>query len=169
MRPRLFLICFALLAAALPGGPAHAQSAQTSLTDRGQIYIFREVSESLVCQCGCNMILHVCNHVNCPSATPLRAEIEDLIRDGKQKDEIVAHFVAKHGEVIRSSPSAEGFNLAAWVTPFVMLVLGAVFVGSFLGARRRRAAAAAAVAASSEPNDYAARVDAELGEFEKRK
>lgn len=161
--------------------PAHAQSAQTSLTDRGQIYTFRQVSEALVCQCGCNMILYVCNHVNCPSAYPFRDSIEAMILRGNTKDEIVARFVADHGEVVLSAPTTEGFNLAAWVTPFVMLVLGGVFLGSFLRARQQRAAAEAARASArddasprgtslaspgSSPADaYAARVDEELGGF----
>jgi cytochrome c-type biogenesis protein CcmH/NrfF len=176
LRPTLLS---ALLDHAAP--PAHAQSAQTSLTDRGQIYTFRQVSEALVCQCGCNMILYVCNHVNCPSAYPFRDSIEAMILRGNTKDEIIARFVADEGEVVLSAPTTEGFNLAAWVTPFVMLVLGGVFLGSFLRARQQRAAAEAARAGArhdalsrgtslaspgSSPADaYAARVDEELGGF----
>lgn len=169
----------ALLDQAAPA--AHAQSAQTSLTDRGQIYTFRQVSEALVCQCGCNMILYVCNHVNCPSAYPFRDSIEAMILRGNTKDEIIARFVADEGEVVLSAPTTEGFNLAAWVTPFVMLVLGGVFLGSFLRARKRHAAMASAsrtheagaapahggAGASPSPaspsDTYAARVDEELG------
>jgi len=148
---------------------ALAQSAQTNLTDRGQVYLFREVSEALVCQCGCNMILYVCNHVNCPSAYPFRDSIEVMIQAGKTKDEIVAKFVAEHGEVVLSAPSTEGFNLAAWVTPFVMLVLGGAYLGSFLRARKRRAEAQAATVAASAPagrsDAYTERVDEELDRF----
>jgi len=149
---------------------AFAQSAQTNLTDRGQVYLFREVSEALVCQCGCNMILYVCNHVNCPSAYPFRDSIEVMIKAGMTKDEIVAKFVAEHGEVVLSAPTAEGFNLAAWVTPFVMLVLGGAYLGSFLRARKRRAVAQAAVTAATasgggRADAYTDRVDEELDRF----
>jgi cytochrome c-type biogenesis protein CcmH len=162
MRHRLIPILFALAACAAAAPHVAAQSAQTNLTDRGQVYVFRQVSESLVCQCGCNMILYVCNHVNCPSATPFRAQIEARIREGKTKDEIVAEFVAQHGEVILSAPTTSGFNLAAWVAPFVMILLGGVFLASFLRARRRTAAARASTApAAADP-----RVDAELRDWE---
>ncbi|MFN0152000.1 MAG: cytochrome c-type biogenesis protein CcmH [bacterium] len=148
---------------------AEAQSAQTSLTDRGQVYLFREVSEALVCQCGCNMILYVCNHVNCPSAYPFRDSIEVMIQAGKTKEQIVAKFVADHGEVVLSAPTTDGFNLAAWVTPFVMLVLGGAYLGSFLRARKRRAALQAAAVAASAPggrrDSYTERVDEELDRF----
>ena len=163
---------------------AHAQSAQTRLTDRGQIYTFRQVSEALVCQCGCNMILYVCNHVNCPSAYPFRDSIEAMILRGNTKEEIIAQFVAREGEIVLSAPRTEGFNLAAWVTPFVMLVLGGVFLGSFLRARQRRSAALAAAsrtaaggaapprggpgASTSPPSSvdaYGTRVDEELEGF----
>jgi cytochrome c-type biogenesis protein CcmH len=174
MRFRLAGVLILLIALWLDAAGAAAQSAQTDLTDRGQIQTFREVSEALVCQCGCNMILYVCNHQNCPSAIPFRAEIERQIRDGKRKDEIVADFVAKNGQVVLSAPPAEGFDLAAWVAPFVALVLGGVFVLSFLGARRRAragagaagAAAAGTTPATPAPRDaYAARVDAEIDEI----
>jgi cytochrome c-type biogenesis protein CcmH/NrfF len=160
----------ALAAAAAPAPRAAAQSAQTDLTDRGQLFLFREISEALVCQCGCNMILYVCNHHNCPSATPIRKEIEAMIRAGKGKDEIVARFVSEYGEKILSAPTTTGFNLAAWVAPFVALVLGGVFVMSFLAARRRGALAAssraAAAAPGAAPPQYAARVDDEMREIE---
>jgi len=166
-RAALLAAVFAAALATLTAPPAAAQSAQTDLTDRGQVYVFREVSEGLVCQCGCNMVLYVCNHHNCPSATPIRKEIESMIRGGKTKDEILARFVGEHGEKILSAPSASGFNLAAWIAPFMALLFGGVFVLSFLGARRRRAAAAAARAATvrAAPPAYASRVDNEIREI----
>ncbi len=174
MRAATFRIIPLLISSALAlalAAEAAAQSAQTNLSDRGQVQTFREVSEALVCRCGCNMILYVCNHHNCPSATPFRAEIERQIRDGMRTDEIVADFVAKNGQVVLSAPPAKGFDLAAWVVPFVALLLGGVFVLSFLGARRRTRAVAAAAAAGATgatpaPRDaYAARVDAEIDEI----
>jgi cytochrome c-type biogenesis protein CcmH len=167
IRPVAAALGLALAAASLAPGIASAQSAQTNLTDRGQVQTFREVSEALVCQCGCNMILYVCNHHNCPSATPFRAEIERQIREGKGKDAIVASFVEKEGQVVLSAPPARGFDLAAWVMPFVALLLGGVFVLSFLGARRRTRAARGAAAEPAIPRDsYSERVDAEIEEIE---
>ena len=89
---------------------------------------FQEVEESLTCQCGCGLTVHSCNHLQCGSALPLREEIRAQLADGKDKDEILASFTDKYGEKILSAPTARGFNLAAWITPFVMVALGGIFV-----------------------------------------
>jgi len=89
---------------------------------------FQEIEESLTCQCGCGLTVHSCNHLQCPSALPLRAEIREQMALGKNKQEILAYFGAKYGEKILSAPTAEGFNVLAWVTPFILVGLGGVFV-----------------------------------------
>ena len=38
---------------------------------------FQELEESLTCQCGCGLTVHSCNHLQCPSALPLRQEIRE--------------------------------------------------------------------------------------------
>jgi cytochrome c-type biogenesis protein CcmH len=90
---------------------------------------FQDIEESLTCQCGCGLTVHSCNHLQCGSALPLRAEIRAQMDEGKDKEAILAHFSAKYGEKILSSPTTSGFNLVAWITPFVLLGVGAAFVG----------------------------------------
>lgn len=89
---------------------------------------FQELEESLTCQCGCGLTVHSCNHLQCPSAIPLRQEIREQMAKGLGKAEILAYFQGKYGEKILSAPTTTGFNLAAWVTPFVLLLAGAAFV-----------------------------------------
>jgi cytochrome c-type biogenesis protein CcmH/NrfF len=110
---------------------------------------FQELEESLTCQCGCGLTVHACNHLQCPSAIPLRQEIRAQMALGLDKQQILAHFKEKYGEKILSAPTATGFNLAAWVTPFVMLAVGTAFVVWTL--RRWRRAGARAAAAPSVP------------------
>ena len=127
-------------------GTALAQSAKTTLRDPEQAKRFNEISDRLICQCGCNMVLRVCNHQNCPSAVPMRHEIEKQIQEGKDDDTIVAHFVAETGTKVLSSPPAEGLNLAAWVMPGFALGVG-LFAAWYVAVRwagKRRLAAAAA-------------------------
>ena len=114
----------ALLLAWSLTGTAWAQSAKTTLRDPVQAKRFNEISDRLICQCGCNMVLRVCNHQNCPSAVPMRHEIEKQIGEGKDDDAIVAGFVAKDGTKVLSAPPAEGLNLAAWVMPGFALGVG---------------------------------------------
>ena len=101
---------------------------------------FQEVEESLTCQCGCGLTVHSCNHLQCPSAIPLRQEIREQMALGLGKNEILAHFQEKYGEKILSAPTTSGFNLAAWVMPFALLLLGTAFVAVTLRRWQRRGA-----------------------------
>lgn len=84
---------------------------------------FQDIEESLTCQCGCGLTVHSCNHVNCPSAVPLREEIRAQMALGHDTPEILGYFVKKYGEKILSSPTTRGLNLLAWVAPFALLGL----------------------------------------------
>lgn len=89
---------------------------------------FQELEEALTCQCGCGLTVHSCNHLTCPSAIPLRAEIREQMALGKTRAEILEHFRTKYGELILSAPTTRGFNLVAWVLPFAALGVGLIFV-----------------------------------------
>jgi cytochrome c-type biogenesis protein CcmH len=89
---------------------------------------FQELEESLTCQCGCGLTVHSCNHLQCPSAIPLRQEIRAQMEKGLGKETILQYFADKYGEKILSSPTTTGFNLTAWVVPFVMVALGSMLV-----------------------------------------
>jgi cytochrome c-type biogenesis protein CcmH len=89
---------------------------------------FQDIEESLTCQCGCGLTVHSCNHLQCDSAIPLRAEIREQMRQTDNKEAILAHFMDRYGEKILSSPTTTGFNLTAWIVPFAMLAMGGVFV-----------------------------------------
>ena len=87
------------------------------------------IEEALTCQCGCGLTVHSCNHVQCPSGIPLKAEIAEQLAAGKTQEQVLAHFSTKYGEKILSAPTTTGFNLVAWVTPFaVVFVAGALIV-----------------------------------------
>jgi cytochrome c-type biogenesis protein CcmH len=84
-----------------------------------------------------------CPHLQCPSAPVLRAKIREKLAAGQSEPQILEAMVAEFGPAILAAPPAEGFNLTAWVMPFVALALGLGFV--FFVARRwlvrRRSAA----------------------------
>jgi len=89
---------------------------------------YREACERLVCQCGCNEQLSVCAMQNCGSATPMRAEIRERLLKGETVDAIVQSFADRMGPQVLSAPTLKGFDLTAWVTPFLFLCLGVVVV-----------------------------------------
>ena len=142
---------------------AAAQTARTSDTPT-----FQEMEESLTCQCGCGLTVHSCNHLGCDSALPLRAEIREQMSQGKDKSAILAHFVERYGEKILSSPTTTGFNLAAWITPFVLIGVGGIFVTTTLLRWRRQAAPASAAPSESrgQTAGYEDVLERELKEFD---
>ncbi len=110
-----------------------------------------EVESSLTCQCGCGLTVHSCNHVNCGSAIPLKKEIGEQISAGRSLPEILSHFEETYGEVVLAAPTTRGFNLAAWVMPFVVLGIGGLVVAVVLR-RWRTGETAAGPAVSGVPS-----------------
>ncbi len=158
----------ALVALLLPlGGPAVAAE-PTAATQS-------ELETGLTCQCGCGLTVHSCNHVNCPSGIPLKAEIAEQLAAGGSREEILAWFEQKYGEKILSAPTMRGFNLAAWIVPFVVIGVGLLIVAFVLLRWRRQTTGMPDPAASlgreaSELADPAvrARLDEALRRFDER-
>jgi cytochrome c-type biogenesis protein CcmH len=143
---RLVAITALVVVLVAPVG-AMSQSAKTHIKDPKLATRFNNVSEGLVCQCGCNMGLRVCNHENCPSAIPMRHEIEEKLQAGASDDSINAAFVKEYGDKVLAEPPATGFNLAAYVMPGFGLLIGLFLVAVFASrwsAKRRLAPASAA-------------------------
>ncbi len=99
-----------------------------------------EVSNELVCQCGCGLVLENCNHSDCGVAIPMRDTIRERIARGETKEQIVGFFVGKYGEIVLAAPTRRGFNLTVWLLPFLGIVAGAGFVALLImtWVRRRR-------------------------------
>jgi cytochrome c-type biogenesis protein CcmH len=132
---------------------------------------FQEIEESLTCQCGCGLTVASCNHMQCGSALPLRAEIREQLNLGKSKQEILAYFMGKYGEKILSSPTTKGFNLTAWVMPFALVGLGGLFVVVVLirwTGRRPPLSATPDVGATTPqvPSEHERTLERELKDFE---
>ena len=81
----------------------------------------QQVEGRLMCYCGCSdLTVRVCT---CGTADSIRQEIAGRLDNGETPDQVVAAFVAQHGEQMRSAPTLSGFDLVAWVTPFLVLAL----------------------------------------------
>lgn len=117
--------------------------------------------ERLVCQCGCNEQLSVCAMQNCSSATPMRAEIRERLLKGESVDAIVNSFVARYGKQVLSAPTMKGFDITAWIMPFLIFGLGIVVVGWIVVRMVRPAPAGAETPVLIDP-----RVEQELNDFE---
>ena len=75
----------------------------------------------------------VCNTTLDQSSSPAARQIENFIsrriQAGDSKDEIKDRLVAVYGPQILAAPPKEGFDLLAWLLPFVGLVGGALVLG----------------------------------------
>ncbi len=134
----------------------------------GESVSFQDIEESLTCQCGCGLTVHGCNHLQCGSAIPLREEIREQMQQGKDKTAILAYFSAKYGEKILSAPTTKGFNLMAWVLPFVMIAVGGIFVGVVVmrWTARGRAHPTPAPPPPTVASEYEKTLERELKDFE---
>ena len=128
-----------------------------------------EVEESLTCQCSCGLTVHSCNHLQCSFAVPAKQTIAEQVGQGTAKEVILQSFVAKYGEKVLSAPTTVGFNLAAWITPFLALIVGGIAV-SLVSLRwsRQRAQQGAKEKPVSDPqtDPYRDRLKKELDTFE---
>ena len=103
---------------------------------------YQRVSDRLICQCGCSYGLTNCPHLDCPSAPVLRQAIRDKLAAGLSEEEVIKAMVADFGPAVLAAPPAEGFNLSAWVMPFVALLVGLYLTQRLVRQWRRRAPAA---------------------------
>jgi len=150
MKPKLAVAYFVLLVL-----PVLAQAPKDISRE------YKEVCDRLVCQCGCNEQLSVCAMQNCSSATPMRAEVRERLQAGEGVEQIVDSFVARMGKKVLSAPTMKGFDITAWIMPFIILCLGLVVVGWIVAKMVRPGPVPAAVSAPVDP-----RVEKELRDFE---
>jgi cytochrome c-type biogenesis protein CcmH len=132
----------------------------------------REVEEGLTCQCGCGLTVASCNHLECSSAVPARKKIAESLAAGESGEQILEDFRKEYGEKVLSSPVAEGFNMMAWIAPYLGIFLAGAAMFVFF---RRRAGQSTAVEsipvtaapASAASEDRKARLRDEMKELER--
>jgi cytochrome c-type biogenesis protein CcmH len=103
---------------------------------------------------------------NAPIADRIRAFISSRISAGDTKSEIKQKLVLQFGPAVLASPPKHGFNLLAWVLPFVGVGLGAIALAVLAWRWSRARAPAAEVAEPALEPDLERRVDEELARFE---
>jgi len=104
-----FLLCVAVFALLGAGDPATR---------------FAEIGHQMMCICGCNQILLECNHVGCPASDGMRNELMAAVGRGDSDSLVEQSFVQKYGPTVLAAPTTRGFDRAAYIIPFVALILG---------------------------------------------
>lgn len=157
------------LAAVLALGAADG-TAPGSAVDRDAVL---EVAGRLVCYCGTcsNQTIRDCT---CGTAASAREEIRTRLERGESPQSILDYYTDRYGEQILIAPGRTGFNLIAWVTPFVALFIGGTglmwTLRRWSGTRSAAAAASAATrdrhAAPGSDREIMERLERELHEYD---
>lgn len=86
------------------------------------------VGNKLICMCGCTNVLPNCVHKECMVRDEMLTAIGTQLVAGKSEAEIIQSFVNQYGPQVLSAPTKKGFNLTAWILPFVALAAGGAIV-----------------------------------------
>lgn len=129
----------------------------------------REIAGRLVCFCGTcsNQSIRDCT---CGTAAAAREDIRDRLARGESEQEILDDYVRRYGEQILIAPGRAGFNLVAWVTPFIALVLGGTaliwFLRRFSASRPAAAAGAGGGGPAGTDRLLRERIEREMREYD---
>jgi cytochrome c-type biogenesis protein CcmH/NrfF len=98
----------------------------------------------------------------------MRAELREQVNEGKNRDQIIAHFMSLYGgEQFLAAPIDKGFSRLAWLVPYSIAGTGFFVIGfaAFRWSRRRDTEPSAA---SAPPVDAALdqRLDDELRDLD---
>lgn len=96
----------------------------------------------------------------------MRAEIVQWLQEGQTEEEIIQAFVDRYGVQVLNEPPVEGFNVLAWVIPFVGLaIVLAVGVWALRAWSQRRPSEVVEPTASEAedlPEDYLRQLEEEV-------
>ncbi len=107
---------------------------------------FASLGHKLMCRCGCNQVLLECNHVGCEYSERMRGELAAALQRGESDNLILDGFVQKYGTTVLAAPTTKGFNIVAWIVPFIALGVGTALAVFVVRIWKHRMPPAAAVA-----------------------
>jgi cytochrome c-type biogenesis protein CcmH/NrfF len=128
----------AALALAIAAAPALAAQPQTTLP---------AIEQQVMCVV-CRTPLAVANG---PQADDERHKIRQLIAQGLSEQQIKDALVAQYGDRVLALPKDDGFNLAVYLVPLLVVAFGLALLALALPRWRRRARAREAAPAPAPP------------------
>lgn len=96
------------------------------------------IERRLRCTCGCTLDMYTCRTTDftCTYSPALHKEVVGMIEAGKTPEEIIAFYVERDGEAALMAPPAEGFNLAGYLVPGLVIASVGLGLGAYLSRRR---------------------------------
>ncbi len=87
-----------------------------------------ELEHRIRCQCGCTLDVFTCRTTDfsCQVSPAMHRDVMALVEGGYGAQDIIDAFVNTYGERVLMAPKKSGFNLLAWFTPGILVVLGGV-------------------------------------------
>jgi len=118
----------------------------------------RNTELKLRCTCGCTLDVFTCRTTDftCEYSPALHREVIALGGQGKSDQQIMDAFVAKYGEKILMAPKPQGFNLAGYVVPGILIALIGALITWVIMRRVRRSELALATMPGGPPASPAA-------------
>ncbi len=74
---------------------------------------------------------------NAALATDLREQVYQQMQRGQTDQQIVDYLVARYGDFILYSPQLNVFTIGLWFGPFLLLILGVIFLFYYIRKNRR--------------------------------
>jgi cytochrome c-type biogenesis protein CcmH len=108
--------------------PAIAAAMMLSMGASNNAGRVSNLSQQLMCVCGCNEILGNCNHESCPDSPVMLGELRKDVAKGMSDRATFEAFQAEYGATVLAAPMLTRFNIVAWVMPPLLLVLGLIGV-----------------------------------------
>jgi len=78
----------------------------------------------------------------------MRHELTAAVDAGKSDHEVLAMFVEKYGATVLAAPTHSGFDMVAWILPYVALIVGIGGVALIVRAWHKRQVPATVAAGS---------------------
>jgi cytochrome c-type biogenesis protein CcmH len=85
----------------------------------------REIAKTLRCTvCQSESIFES----QAPLAQQMRGIIRERVAQGQSDEEIRAYFLSRYGDYILMEPRIKGMNWLIWAGPFILLLIGGIFL-----------------------------------------
>jgi cytochrome c-type biogenesis protein CcmH/NrfF len=127
--------------------PARAGRPLAPVTAADNSAVIQAIEKRLRCTCGCNLDVYTCRTTDftCGTSPTMHRRVLALARQGLAPQQIVDAFVREHGVAILMAPPKRGFDLAAYFTPGVVILVAGVLLTLALRRWSRGTRAAAPV------------------------
>lgn len=106
---------------------------------------------------------------NCSVKKLYYDEIAEMMQKGMTKDEVIDYYVKNLGEQALQAPPQKGFNLTLWITPFVLLLVAAVFIVFILKKWRNRSIPAGETSIAPDESETEQEILSSMIEAERKK